>query len=368
MIRRTKSGLPKYCTCARDRHGKERIRFRKGGVDTYLSGTPWSPDFMREYGAALDGIKTVREAIGASRTKPGSVSALVVQYYRSPEFRSLRPSTRQTYRGIIERFRSEFGDYPVRGLKRAHISAIIGAMNDRPQAANNLLRLLKMLLNFSVEIGMVPKNPAVGVKGFKSQSLGFHTWTEDEISAFEAVHPIGTRPRLAFDLMLYTGQRRGDAVRMGWQHIRDGRIAVRQQKTGKSLKIRIHPALQKSLESLPRDNLTFLVTAHGAPFTPAGFGNWFRECCDAASLKNCSAHNLRKAAARRLAEAGNSANAIAAVTGHTTLKEVERYTRDADQALLADRAIATLPGGENDEQKLSNHPNRLDKTRAKRLK
>jgi integrase len=113
------------------------------------------------------------------------------------------------------------------------------------------------------------------------------------------------------------------------------------------------------------DNLTFLVTAQGAPFTPAGFGNWFRECCDAVGLKNCSAHGLRKAAARRLAEAGNSTNAIAAVTGHTTLKEVERYTRDADQARLADQAIATLPGGENDEQKLSNHPKWLDNTGEK---
>lgn len=109
---RTKSGLPKHCSWNIDRHGKRRVRFRRGGLSTYLSGTPWSEDFMRQYAQALDGVKARTDNVGAGRTLPGSVNALVVSYYRSPEFRGLKASTQKARRWIIERFRNEHGDKP----------------------------------------------------------------------------------------------------------------------------------------------------------------------------------------------------------------------------------------------------------------
>ena len=121
------------------------------------------------------------------------------------------------------------------------------------------------------------------------------------------------------------------------------------------------------LDATTRDNLTFLTTSFGKPFTAAGFGNWFRDQCDAAGLPQCSAHGLRKAAARRLAEAGCSNQQIKAVTGHKTDKEVSRYTAAADQSRLADQAITALGRAER-EQKLSNCSERLDKAAAKPLK
>ena len=96
---RTKSGLPKHCSWNYDRHGKRRVRFRKLGFTVYLSGTPWSEDFMRQYAAAFDGVKEHAE-VGADRTKPGSFNALCVSYYRSPEFRDLKPSTQVMRRNI----------------------------------------------------------------------------------------------------------------------------------------------------------------------------------------------------------------------------------------------------------------------------
>jgi integrase len=122
---------------------------------------------------------------------------------------------------------------------------------------------------------------------------------------------------------------------MGRQHVRNGAISVRQQKTGAALEIPIHQDLQRVFDATPSEHLTFLVTEFGKPFTPAGFGNWFRERCDEAGLKRCSAHGLRKAACRRLAEAGCTAHQIAAISGHASLREVERYTKAADQARLA---------------------------------
>jgi integrase len=361
---RTKSGLPKHCSWNCDRHGKRRVRFRKAGFTTYLTGIPWSEDFMREYAAALEGVKAKASNVGIERTKPGSFNALCVSYYRSPEFRGLKASTQTMRRNIIERFRIEHGDKPLALLARAHIKDIIGAKAETREAANNLLKVLRGILAYAVDVGMIKVNPAMGLKRYRSHSEGFHTWTEAEIAQFQVRHPIGTRPATALALLLYTAQRRGDVVRTGWQHLKGDAIAVRQEKTDTPLMIPVHPELARALALVPRTNLTFLMTDRGAPFTPAGFGNWFRDQCNLAGLPHCSAHGLRKSAATRLANAGCSTDQIKAMTGHKSLSEVARYTRAADQARLARQAMSIQLGAEH-EQKLSNPPTRLDKTGSK---
>ncbi len=363
MARRRKA-LPLHCSWNWDRHGKKRVRFRQHGFSTYLTGQPWSDDFMRQYAQALDGVKFRRENIGIERTKPGSINAAIVGFYRSPEFKGLKASTQRVRKGIIERFRAEHGEKPIRLLGRNHVKAIIGAMSGTPEAANNLLKALRVLLAFAVDQEMVKENVATGIKKYKSQSDGIHTWTEDEIATFEVFHPVGSKPRLAQALLLFTGQRRSDAVKMGWQHVSGGTISVRQEKTGASLVIPIHPDLQAVINAVPKGNLTFLLTEYGAPFSSAGFGNWFRAQCNAAGLPQCSAHGLRKAAATRLANAGCSTDEVKAITGHRSLSEVARYTRAADQARLARQAMSKQVGAES-EQKLSNLSTRLDKTVAK---
>ena len=362
---RTKSGLPKHCCWNTDHHGKRRVRFRKAGFSTYLTGIPWSEDFMRQYAVALEGVQAQTANVGASeRTIPGSLNALIVSYYRSPEFRGLNASTQTVRRNVIERFRNEHGKKPISGLNRAHIKAIIGAKANTPEAANNLLKVLRVLLNYGVEIGMLASNPAIGIKRYRSKSDGVHTWTEAEIAQFEARHPIDTRAGLALALLVYTAQRRGDVVGMGWQHVQRDTIAVRQQKTRTPLVIPMHPELALALKATSRTNLTFLLTERGRPFTAAGFGNWFRDRCDEAGLPQCSAHGLRKAAATRLANAGCSTDQIKAITGHKSLSEVARYTQAVDQQRLARQALKMQLGAEQ-EQKLSNLETRLDKTTSK---
>jgi len=312
LKRRTKSGLPEYCSWNYDRHGKRRVRFRKGGFSTYLTGVPWSDQFMRLYAAALEGVKAQASNIGLARTKPGTINALIVSYY-TLVFPLLKPSTRAMRRNILERFRREHGDKPVARLETAHVAGIIAAKVNTPEAANNTLKVVRHLLDHAVAIKMIGSNPAIHVKKFRTAGDGFHTWTEDEVAQFEARHPLGSRAHLAFALLVYTGQRRSDVVRMGWQHVRGHKIAVRQEKTNTSLLIPIVPALARALDVVPRTNLTFLLTANGAAFTSAGFGNWFRHRCDEAGLPQCSAHGLRKLAATRLANEGCSEREIMAI-------------------------------------------------------
>ncbi len=201
---------------------------------------------------------------------------------------------------------------------------------------------LRALMTHCVRDGIRDDDPTHGVRPLPIKTSGYRTWTETDIEAFEAKHPIGSRARLALALLLYTAQRRSDVIRLGRQHVRDGLIHIRQQKTGAPLTIPVHPALAEAIEATPSD-LTFLTTATGKPFSASGFSNWFRTMCNDAGLpKGTSAHGLRKAACRRLAEAGCSANLIAAVSGHASLREVQRYTAAADQARMARTAMETM--------------------------
>jgi integrase len=261
-----------------------------------------------------------------------------VGYYSSIAFRSLAVGTQKLQRSILERFRAQHGDKRIALLPRDFIIRTLGRLP--PSVARNWLKTLRALLQFAIAEGFRADDPTQGVKPPRIKTDGIHTWSEAEIKQYEARHPVGTKARLALALLLYTAQRRGDVVGMGRQHIRNGMIAVRQQKTGTMLQIPIHLKLREALGTTPDKHLTFLVTEFGKPFSFAGFGNWFRERCNEAGLpKECSAHGLRKAACRRLAEAGCTAHQIRAISGHVSLREVERYTKAADQAELARQAF-----------------------------
>ena len=224
-----------------------------------------------------------------------------------------------------------------------HVRRIIAARASTPHAANTLLKVIKMLMRFAIDDGWIEHDPAMEVRKIRAHSDGFHTWTEAEIAMFESHWPIGSRARLAFALLLHTAQRRSDVIKMGRQHVNDEFIAVMQQKGKKRIEIPIHTKLRSILDATANDRLTFPITATGAPFTAAGFGNYFRECCDQAGVPaHCSAHGLRKAGSRCLAEAGCTAHQIKAITGHEILSEVERYPRAVDQKQLAASAMAKL--------------------------
>jgi integrase len=182
--------------------------------------------------------------------------------------------------------------------------------------------------------------PEIGAKRTKPGSL------RAEIRQFEDKYPIGSKPRLALALGLFTGQARQDVVRMGPQHIQDEVLSwVRgktERTTGIELAIPVHPTLRSIIDATRSGHLTFLVTEFGKPFTAAGFGNWFREQCDIANLHHCSFHGLRKATSVRLAESGCTTHEIAAITGHASLTEIDRYTKTAERKRLARSAIAKV--------------------------
>jgi integrase len=328
-----------------DRHGRKRFYFRRPGYKRVtLPGLPGSAAFMDAYQSALAGETAPARQIGAERTQPGSLSALIVAYYQSTDFVGLKDSTKTGYRNHLDRLRDEYGDRPVAMLKPAHVRAILDKRAATPGAANNLRKRLRSLMQFAVERNWIETNPVADIrKPRRAPTDGFIPWSEEDIAAYEAKWPSGTRERLALALLVHTGQRRSDAVLLGRQHVRDGKIRVKQVKTGGWVAIPLHSALKAELDHVEGDaRLTFLQTQYGKPFSAAGFSAWFKASAQEAGLQNRTAHGLRKAAGRRLAEAGCTTKQIAAVLGHKTISEVERYTRDADSERLADEAMAAL--------------------------
>lgn len=348
------SKRPKGVSCYFDRHRKLWWKFRAKGRKTVQTRALFdSVEWWAWYNAAVNG-EAVKPGAGAERTGPGSIDALAVAFYTSADWKGLSKTTQVTYRGIIDRFRLQHGQKPFRPLQAHHIRGMLDARADTPAAANNLLKVLRALFRFAVDRNLVAIDPTIGVKPLRYKTDGFHTWTEDEISTFDARWPLGTQERLAKDLLLYTAQRSSDVRVMGAQHVKAGVVKVRQQKTGTTLEIRLHTALRASLDARQVHQLTFITTPTGEPYTAAGFGNWFSDAARKAGLPvGVSAHGLRKAAARRLAEAGCTASEIAAITGHRTLKEVSRYTQAADQRTLANAAMKKV-GGTEDEHNVSN--------------
>ena len=326
------SGIQRY----KDRHGRERLYYRQPGKKlTPLRGPLGSPEFLEDYLKATTGA-TIAKPLPRTVSR-GSMTWLVNQYYESGSFKALADITRRNRQNILRRFLEKYGDLPFESLKPAQVRKIRDQYAEKPEAANNLMKTLAQVFKFAKEYELREDNPVTGIGKLKTRTGGIASWSEKEIRQFEEYHPVGTRARVAFGLLLYTGQRRGDIVRLGRQHEDDGWLYFKQQKTGAEMAIPIFHELREILDAGPVGDLTFLVTDFGKPYTANGFGNKFRDWVEEAGLKGKSAHGLRKSAAQRLALKSHSTNEIAAIGGWETLSEVQRYTKGANRRVLAQK-------------------------------
>jgi integrase len=323
---------PKYTHGYINRHGKPCFYLRRPGQKKVrLPGLPWSPEFMAAREAALKGDWTKQES-AAKRVVAGTVNAAIVSYYQTSAFTTgLAEVTQKNRRAILERFREEHGDKRIALMHKKALQTILDKKS--PAAALSWRKALRGLIDHAMSLDMLATDPLAGVKLVPITSKGHHTWEPEECARFEAHHALGTRERLAYELLLQVGHSRCDIIRMGRQHVRDGVLSLQRQKTKVAFDVPVMPMLQAAIDAMPPgDHLIFLVTAYGKPFTAAGFGNWFRDICNAAGLpKRCTSHGLRKAAATRAADRGATTTQLMAWFGWKTASEAERYTRNADR-------------------------------------
>ncbi|WP_291048363.1 tyrosine-type recombinase/integrase [Hyphomonas sp.] len=357
-------GLSSYV----DRHGRRRWRFRQRGYQCPMPD-PQSREFADAYAAALRASETGGNRNSLARIPAGTIRALSVHYLQSQEFQALAEATRTPRRRIIDKFVDEFGSLPAARLERQHVTKLISKRSGTPAAANELLKVLRVIYSHGQRHGLVSIDPTQGIRKVKDQSEGHRTWTDDEIEHFRKSYPSGTRERLALELFLCTGQRVSDVTRMGRQHLKGGAISITQQKTGQPVAVPVLPELQAEIDRIDLGQAMFILTDRGAPYGVKSLSQWFVARTKACGLPDgLSPHGLRKACARRLAEAGCSPHEIAAITGHRSLSEVARYSRAADRLKLARQAMHKLSPDMEREQNLANQEGRLANSHTNNLK
>lgn len=337
-----------------DRHGKLRAIYRKAGrKPVYLKTLPDQPGFDAEYAA----IAAARPSV-TTKHKPRSVNDLVARYYRSADFAAKGgDDDKKRRRGLIESFRVEFGDNMVADFNFNHIEAILirrsaKRVDDRGRivggqvAAVNLRKQISRLFAYAKKLQWITTNPVEDADRVgKARLDGYHTWTEDEIEQFKRKHPRGTKARLALEIILWTGMRRGDARLFGPRHIVRGKINFKASKNQRDMWLPIAPDLKAAIAAMPSVGInSYLVSELGKPFSKGGFGLKMREWCDEAGLPQCSSHGLRKAIARRGAISRATQGELRAIGGWRKDDEVAIYTEAVEQEDMAAAGMARVIG------------------------
>jgi integrase len=266
---------------------------------------------------------------------------------------TLAAATRRQRENIMRVVLAQAGHEPATAIKRAHVVAGRDRRAETPAQARNFLDAMRGLFRWALDAGHVRVDPTLGIASppRPKDNPGFPVWTEEDVARYEARWPMGTKERVWLDVLLYTGLRRGDAVQLGRQHVRDGVATLRTEKTGITVTIPILPALATTLAAGPCGELAFICGVAGRPFTKESFGNAFRDSCRAAGVSK-SAHGVRKIGATRAAENGATVAELEAIFGWQGGGMASLYTRAADRARLAKSAMPKMAGRTTSEHSI----------------
>lgn len=374
-----------YVTTTTNRHGRLVRYFKKRGqAKIRLHAEPGTVEFEQEYQAARDGIvpPTPRPANDQRPTNPlervaaakaaQSFKWLLQQYERSPEYKSLKPASKnlrstplwEIANTIHPTFKRPFGDIPFAKFERRDVEWFRDNA-PTPGKGNTFCTYLSIFLNWSVDKGHLQVNVASRVmRRAKENQRGFHTWTEAECAKYEAAHPVGTQARLAYELIRFLGVRRSDLMELGPSKLRNGEFCFTEAKgrdcqvlnplhrhKNKDRRIKCPPQLAAIIAATtPIGTTTYLLNDQGNPLRGSRLDVRFVKWAKQAGLPHkkrghaysCMMHGIRKRSATDLANMGASASKIQHFGGWSNLKMPALYTAEANSARLAGEAAAML--------------------------
>lgn len=336
---------PPYLHRYHTRHGKFYWYVRKpGGRRIRIRAEFGTKDFDAEYRAALDGVSPPQQTRKASS---GSLKWLWDRYRESSEWKAYSQATRDQRENIMLHVIAKSGELPFAGITKADMVASRDAKATTPAQARNQLDCFRGLFRWAVAAEHRDDDPTEGVKNPKKRKgKGFPPWTENDVAAYQARWPIGTKERVWLDVLLYTGPRRGDVVKLGRQHERlmldpeAGKevwvISFRTEKGGEQVEVTIPvlPVLRTTLDAGPTGELSYICGDRGHPLTKESFGNAFSDAARAAGVVK-SAHGVRKIAATTCADNGATVHQLMAIFGWKTVQMAEHYTKEANRRRLA---------------------------------
>jgi hypothetical protein len=367
--------LPPNVTRERNRHGTPVYYYRIGkGARTRLPdyGTP---EFEPAYQAALRG-DAAPAVVGQRHQRQGTLSWLIAEYKQTLHFRGLDAVTQRKRESFYRQMIAKSGNEPLRAItEKSIIAAREKRTGGQGHAANNFLKAIRPVFAYAKTRGWIDKDPARDVAFVKAIKGSRLPWTIEDYQAFEKRYPLGTMPNLALRILLFAGPRRGDASHFGEQHIRDGKVRYRPNKTSKTSEVIVEfmllPPLREAIDATapireaarrksPTASLAFLLNDVGQPFpSAASFGMWFQRKCKAAGVAP-RAHGLRKLGPALAAEWGASGPELMAMWGWTTLAQATLYTRSADRKRMGDTAAAKLLEGFTAAQSANKHSPHLE--------
>jgi integrase len=338
-----------YAKPYKDRHGKIRWRFRRGKFETSLPDEPGNARFQEAYDAALEGRRLTKATVTRhpNHALPRTLKAAwrLATAPDNMDWQKLSQSSRDQYIDRAERLLEmeavpgrTYADCPVADIRRRHVKALIGRMSATPHAAYDALVVLKKMILVAMDEEWIEVDPTHRIK-YRPEIKGHRAWTDDERACFEAFWALGTLPRTIYACALYSGQRRSDLVRIKWADVVGDSFMLTQQKTDKPLVLPILPAWRQALDATPRNGEYVISTRSGGPRALKGITVDFRNWTEAAGLKGCTLHGLRKTLGKILAEHGATTRELMDTLGHDSIAHAELYSREADQARLARSAM-----------------------------
>jgi integrase len=343
----------------RDASGKVRWKYHRAtGIALPVDIPESSPAFLEAYLAAEQGEAPANRK---GRPAPGTLAATWEAYRRSDTFTALRPSYQRLLSLSADQLMERAGHVPLLQIEARHIRRDLNALG--AHAAVKRRKVWRALLAHAIRMGILDADPSAGIEKPKTRKAQQHEpWTEDDVRRFRSRWLYRSPERVAFELLLWTGARISDVVRLGPGMVdRQGWLAFRQSKTGGEVAIpfrRDPPAfadpadlehLHRALAHIESRHLTWLTTHTGKSRSVKSASQWFARAAREAGNAGKSAHGLRVARALSLAHGGATAHQIGAWTGHESLKEIEHYARQADKRRVLSGAPMPSPLNSGDD-------------------
>ncbi len=327
-----------YVKSYTDKTGVRRHYFRrKGHPGGPLPGKVGSTEFMEAYQGFMS-----TKPVFAGKPK-GTLGRVITDYYQTADFKNLADNSKKLYKGALEPVAAEWGHNTTAALTQDRVINMIEKIGARaPQMANLTRSVLLKVLSVAHTRKWIPR--LITGKGITTYKGGtHHTWTADELAAYEARWPLGTRERLAYAAYRYTGQRGGDVTKLSRRDALAGSFTIVQQKTGAAVDIPVAPQLLEAIKAMPANGVTVIGDKHGRPIQRRTLTKIIKKAVKEAGLPaRCVPHGLRKALLTELAEEGASDRQLASISGHKNTEELKTYTQAANQKILARDAMAKL--------------------------
>ena len=333
--------LPLFLNRHVTRHGRVVYYVRRGRGPRIRIKAAWdAPEFWSAYQLALAGEKPA----GPRASGKGTLAWLFDRYREVSAWTELAASTRYKREKIMRRVLETAGREPLSAIDRKAVLAGIERRKAKPSSAQAFVDTLRPMFTWALEAELVTADPTAGIKvNLKPKRKGgYPPWTDEDMIKYEARWPRGTRERVLFDILCFTGLRIGDVAVLGRQHVRQNIIKLDNEKTGTRVTLPLLAPLKATLEAGPTGDLAFLVTRRGTPWNKGALGTYFSDSAKTAGVYGKSAHGMRKAAATRAAEADATERELEAIFGWVGGRMATLYTKAANRTKLAAGAIDKL--------------------------